>query len=214
MQDRWSRRSRCAGLVGLLMVLGAAPLAAQDPSKASGAGSTVGMPGSVSTGAGNAGMAGKAPAGGILMPATAPDLIGKPAPDFQASLRSGVPLGKDALRGKVVVLNFWATWCPPCIEELPSLERLRRQLKGLPVEIVGLSVDDSWEPIEKLTKERPIRFTLALDIARSVPGAFGTEKFPETYILDKNGVVVRKLIGAQIWDRGDFVAFLRELAGK
>lgn len=148
-----------------------------------------------------------------LSTATLDPLIGKPAPDFSLPLRNGQTLSLESLRGKVVVLNFWATWCPPCIEEIPALNRLHRQLKGLPVEVVGISVDDNWGEIEKLTMKRPVMFTLALDVPRGVPTRYGTSKFPETFILDKEGKVARKLIGAQLWDRGDFIAYLKNLAG-
>jgi peroxiredoxin len=153
-----------------------------------------------------------APDPSTLFAPDAPDLIGKAAPAFTLPRSSGEPMSLEALKGKVVVLNFWASWCKPCVEELPSLERLRRQLKGAPVEIVGVSVDESWEPVKKLTQQRPVQFNILLDTSKSVPERYGTSRFPETFILDREGRVKRKLIGAQIWDRGDFVTYLKQLA--
>ncbi len=137
---------------------------------------------------------------------------GDPAPPFDVQTRDGSHLTSSDLHGKVVVLNLWASWCPPCLEELPSLERLRRQMVGTDVVIVGVSVDKSWEDVDKVVKETGVAITMALDPAQDVARAYGTDKFPETYVINPKGVVVRKFIGEQIWDRGDFVNYFRELA--
>ncbi len=139
-------------------------------------------------------------------------VIGEQAPAFVLRLEDGRTVRNQDLVGKVVVLNLWASWCAPCIDEIPSLERLRKQLAGADVWIVGVSVDRTWEEVRKVVSQTGAHFDMALDPDQNVARAFGTSKFPETYILDKNGKVVRKLIGVQIWDRGDFVASLRTLA--
>ncbi len=136
---------------------------------------------------------------------------GEPAPPFVLEMDSGQRLTSADLRGKVVVLNLWASWCPPCLEELPSLERLRRQLDGSNVVVIGVSVDKDWADVRKVVEKTGAKVTMALDPEQKVARSFGTSKFPETYILDRNGVVVRKLIGEQIWDRGDFVTYLQAL---
>lgn len=145
---------------------------------------------------------------------TGDPLLNQPAPDFSLQQRNGETLSLTGLKGKVVVLNFWATWCAPCVEEIPALNRLYRQLKGLPVELVGISVDNGWAEVDKMLLKRPIQFKVALDTAQGVPTRYGTSKYPETFVINKQGVVVRKLIGAQLWDRGDFVAYLRKLAAE
>ncbi len=139
-------------------------------------------------------------------------LIGAVAPPLTARDREGRPIDLESFRGRVVVLNFWATWCPPCLEELPSFERLKNQLEGSPVDIVGISVDEGWEEIDKVLEKHPVTFLLGLNSDREDPARYGTVKFPETFIIDKQGKVVRKFVGAQIWDRGDQVARLIELA--
>ncbi len=137
--------------------------------------------------------------------------VGQPAPAFRLETREGETISNRDLLGKVVVLNLWASWCPPCLHELPSLERLRRQLPGGDVVIIGVSVDKGWAEVDRVIEDSGVHLTMALDPEQTVARTFGTSKFPETYIIGPDGKVVRKLIGEQIWDRGDFVAYLRGL---
>jgi len=147
-----------------------------------------------------------------------PSGIGVPAPDFtvQDSDHS-VSLGQ--FRGKIVVLNFWATWCPPCVEELPSLEKMQKNLENKDVVVLGISVDSDANDYHKFLKDHGVDFLTVRDpgqqndkgIVAPVASKYGTFKFPETYIIDRNGVVRRKFIGAVNWNQPEIVEYLTRL---
>ena len=99
--------------------------------------------------------------------------------------------------GHVVVLNFWASWCAPCIEELPSLEELQRDLPQ--VQIVAVSTDDDATAYQRFLKEHSVSLLTVRDAAQRSNTMYGTYRFPETYVIDKNGMIRRKFIGAQEW---------------
>ena len=112
-------------------------------------------------------------------------------------------------RGKVVLLNFWATWCPPCVAETPSLEQLHRDMPSL--QIVGVSVDDDPDAYKQFIRRRHIDFTTVRNPSQSVPKLFHTDMWPETYVINRKGVIVRKFIGAQDWTDPEIQAYLRGL---
>src|SRR5438477_8229085 len=131
-----------------------------------------------------------------------PSSIGAPAPDFtiQDSERS-VTLSQ--LRGKIVVLNFWATWCPPCIEEMPSLVQMQKKLQDKGVAVLAVSVDDDANDYHKFLKDHAIDLLTVREsgqrtdkgVIAPVSSRYGTIKVPETYIIDRNGLIRRKFIG-------------------
>ncbi len=133
-------------------------------------------------------------------------LVGKPAPALSIP-DGGNPLA--ALRGKVVVLNFWASWCAPCLLEFPSLAALRRDLPG--VEVLAVSFDEDPEAYRRFLARHPLGLQTALDPTGRSNRAFGTERPPETYIIDKRGVVRRRFIGAQEWTTPEIEEYLRAL---
>lgn len=147
-----------------------------------------------------------------------PSSIGKAAPDFtiQDSDRS-VSLGQ--LRGKIVVLNFWATWCPPCVEEMPSLVGLQKQLLGKGVIVLAVSVDDDADAYHKFLKEHAIDLLTVRDpghrndegVTAPVASRYGTFKFPETYIIDRDGTIRRKFIGPIDWSQAEILEYLSRL---
>ena len=129
------------------------------------------------------------------------------------TLEGGTVTWPDDFPGQVVVVNFWATWCDPCVEEIPSLERLRRQLKGSPVTILTVSVGEGDQTeVNTLLEKSRAHFITALDPGGKEALKWGTAKLPETYILRPDGTVQEKVIGAQLWDRGDRIHQLKELA--
>jgi cytochrome c biogenesis protein CcmG/thiol:disulfide interchange protein DsbE len=136
--------------------------------------------------------------------------IGTAAPDFtvQDSERS-VTLSK--LRGQVVVLNFWASYCPPCIEETPSLVRLQQQFKDKGVTVLGVSWDTDDEAYHRFLREHKIDFLTVRDVEQKSANLYGTSKIPETYIIDRKGVVRRKFISAVDWSQPEIVDFLSKL---
>jgi peroxiredoxin len=147
-----------------------------------------------------------------------PSGIGAPAPGFTVQ-DSDHRISLDQFRGKLVVLNFWATWCPPCVEELPSLERLQTNLRDKGVVVLGVSVDSDANDYRKFLKDHNVDFLTVRDPGRQnekgvvapVASKYGTYKFPETYIIDRNGVVRRKFIGAVDWNQQEIVEYLTRL---
>ena len=141
---------------------------------------------------------------------TRPPRIGTAAPDFTVR-DSEHAVSLSQLKGRVVVLNFWATWCPPCIEEMPSLVRMqqRMQAKGVTVLAVSVDVDDS--NYRRFLKDHNVSLLSVRDPDQKSNALYGTFKFPETYIIDRNGVMRRKFIGAVDWTEPEIIDFLGKL---
>jgi thiol-disulfide isomerase/thioredoxin len=115
------------------------------------------------------------------------------------------------LRGQVVLLNFWATWCPPCVAEMPSLERLHHALKDKGLFVLGISVDADPRAYETFLRQHGITFPNFRDPERRISTLYGTFMYPETYIIDPQGLLVRKIIGPLGWDDPQVVEFLNRL---
>ena len=138
--------------------------------------------------------------------------VGDDAPDFSLP---GLDRGRVALgdyRQQVVVLNFWATWCPPCIKEAPSLEKFAVETQPLGVTVIGVSVDEDAQALKQFVRDYHLSYPVARDPDRAVATRFGTFKFPETYILDRNGKVAEKIIGAIDWQDPRMISFVKSLA--
>jgi peroxiredoxin len=110
------------------------------------------------------------------------------------------------------VVNFWATWCPPCIEETPSLRRFSEILRDEGVIVVGVSVDEDPEVLRKFVAQYELSFPIARDPNRTVAARYGTFKFPETYIIDRSGRIAEKIVNAVDWEDARIVEFVRGLA--
>jgi peroxiredoxin len=122
-----------------------------------------------------------------------PPKIGEKAPDFTIT-DSDRTVQLSQLHGKPVLLNFWATWCPPCIEEMPSLVQLQKQL-GDKVTILAVSEDADEKPYHQFIRDHTIDLLTVRDTKSAANALYGTFKFPETYVIDKDGVIRRKFIG-------------------
>lgn len=137
-----------------------------------------------------------------------PTNIGKPAPQFVLTDGSQtVDLAK--LRGRIVVLNLWATWCAPCVEELPSLLALQRRNPSLAV--VGVSTDQDPEVYQRFLTQHHVTLLTVRDADGRINALYGTEMIPETYIIDRSGIIRRKLIGAQDWTSPEITDYLNKL---
>ena len=124
------------------------------------------------------------------------------APSFSLKDLRGQQHSLEELRGKVVLLNFWFTGCPPCIEELPSLVELRRRLADRPFALLTVSVDESADEVKEFLKKHKIserELPILLDPSKKVPSMFGTSKFPETFLIDTQGVVRQKFVYKRDW---------------
>ncbi len=133
------------------------------------------------------------------------------APDFKLKDWAGRELSLSSLRGRVVVLNLWATWCPTCVVEMPSLDQLAVAEKGKPVTVLAVSVDDSWDAVRSFFA-RGSSLTVLLDKERSVPPRYGTEKYPETFIIDPDGKIRYYVISDRDWNAPDVRACLDQLS--
>ena len=115
------------------------------------------------------------------------------------------------LKGQVVVLNFWATWCPPCIEEMPSLVQMQQRMKPKGVTVLAVSVDVDQSNYRRFLKDHNVDLLSVRDAAQKSNALYGTFKFPETYVIDRGGVVRRKFIGAVDWTEPDVIEYLGKL---
>lgn len=122
------------------------------------------------------------------------------APAFSLPMRDGKQLDLSAYRGKVVLLNFWATWCPPCRDEEPSLRQLAKAMDPKKFQLVAVSVDEGgWPVIEKFFAGKAPPYTVALDQNARISQTYGTTKFPESYLIDSSGTLRLKFIGPRNW---------------
>jgi peroxiredoxin len=139
-----------------------------------------------------------------------PSLAGRMAPDFPLEL-GGKATRLSELRGKVVVLNFWATWCPPCVQEMPSLIALHQRIADRGGMVLGVSLDDDREAYEQFLTQYGVIFPTYLDASKAIPAAYGTSVYPETYIIGRDGRFVRKIVGPQEWTSPDILALFDTL---
>jgi peroxiredoxin len=134
------------------------------------------------------------------------------APDFRLPSTDGRSIGLADLRGKVVMVHFWATWCPPCVEELPTLAKFYEELKGGDFEMLAVSVDEGGSAaVNAFLRKNGLNLPVLLDPGGSVSGLYGTYKFPETYIVDRKGEVRYKVIGPRDWRDPEALRVMREL---
>jgi cytochrome c biogenesis protein CcmG, thiol:disulfide interchange protein DsbE len=140
-----------------------------------------------------------------------PPRIGNAAPDFSITdSQRTVVLSK--YRGKPVLLNFWATWCPPCVQEMPSLVELQK-LVGDKVTIIAVSEDADDAAYKQFVRDHNVDLLTVRDTGGSKSNeVYGTFKFPETFVIDSNGKIVRKFIGATDWTSPDIVDYLKKLS--
>lgn len=140
-----------------------------------------------------------------------PPRIAEAAPNFvvQDSDRK-VDLAEYKKTGKVLIVNFWATWCPPCIEELPSLMRMQQQL-GDKVIVIAVSVDEDEAQYHDFLQKNSVNLLTVRDPGQVSPKLYGTTGWPESFIIDRNGVVQRKFIGAIDWTSPEVMGYLQKM---
>jgi peroxiredoxin len=157
-------------------------------------------------------------AGGVVWLAVRPRApkpvkMGESAPGFTLPR---VPSGKLSLsqfKGQVVVLNFWATWCPPCVMETPSLEKFATEMKTQGVTVIGVSVDKNGQQLNRFIKDYHLSYPIARDPSAALANRYGTYKLPETYIIDRNGLVAEKIISNTNWIDPRMIMFVKSLTG-
>ena len=139
-----------------------------------------------------------------------PPRVGSAAKDFSLQ-DSDRTVTLNQFHGQVLVLNFWATWCPPCMEELPSLITMQEKLRARGVVVLGVSIDVDADAYHHFLKQRGVNFLTVRDPEQKIAGLYGTSGWPETYVIDRQGVLRRKFIGAVDWSSPDVVEFLTRL---
>ena len=141
---------------------------------------------------------------------TRPPRINSQAPDFSVQ-DADRKVTLSSFRGKTVVLNFWATWCPPCVEEMPSLVQMQQRLKDKNVVVIAVSVDVDGDAYHKFLKDYHVDLLTVRDPDHKSAELYGTFKYPETYIIDASGIVRRKFLGAVDWNQAEITSFLTKL---
>jgi cytochrome c biogenesis protein CcmG/thiol:disulfide interchange protein DsbE len=137
-----------------------------------------------------------------------PTQLGRKAPEF--SLPDGAKTIRLAdYRGKIVLVNFWASWCGPCIEETPALIELHHERPD--IAILGISIDEDPGAYRRFIQRFHVDYTTVLDPDEKVARLYGTDGWPETYILDRKGIIRRKVVGDPDWSNPEIRAFLQGL---
>jgi len=136
---------------------------------------------------------------------------GLAAPDFQLTLNDGQKVTLASYRGRVVLLNFWASWCPPCVQETPALEALAREFPQGKVVVLGVSIDQDPVAYEAFLAEYHIDFPTARDPSEDLMHRYGTIQIPETYVIAPDGTVARKLVSIADWTSPQMKSYLTGL---
>jgi peroxiredoxin len=141
-----------------------------------------------------------------------PPAVGQVAPDFTLSDQAGKPVSLADLRGKVVIVNFWATWCPPCRAEMPSMETLHRELADEGLVLLAINIEkDGRKTVPAFLAGKPHSFPILFDDREEVQKRYGVYKFPESFVVRKDGTIDDKVIGAIDWAHPKSIAYFRDL---
>lgn len=136
---------------------------------------------------------------------------GAAAPDFVVKDLDGKDVTLSSLKGSVVLVNFWATWCPPCKEEIPSMIKLNRAMAGKPFRMLAISIDeggkDAVQSFFKGSRDLPTY----LDTESKTAQLYGTTGVPETFIVDRQGIIQKKIVGGMDWSAPDVISYLDTL---
>lgn len=131
-----------------------------------------------------------------------------PIADFSLPRLGGGTLSLSELRGKVVFLNFWATWCPPCREEMPSMEKLYNTFKAEGFEILAVDLQEDEKTVADFVKKYKLTFPVVLDTSGRTGSTYGVRGIPTTYIVDREGGIIGAVVGGKNWDTPEvFSAF-------
>jgi peroxiredoxin len=151
----------------------------------------------------------------LLVAEPAPDPIrpGQPAPAFELPLLDGGNISLESLRGRVVLLTFWATWCKPCEAEMPAMERLYKTLAGDDFELVAVSTDAGREEVVQFQHKMNLTFPIALDPGKRFSNEYQSYRFPESYLIDREGKILSRYIGPRDWDSPVYVDRIRRVIG-
>jgi cytochrome c biogenesis protein CcmG, thiol:disulfide interchange protein DsbE len=147
----------------------------------------------------------------------APLDIGSPAPAYAAVTLDGDSVHLEGLRGRVVLLNVWATWCTPCVREMPALQRLHEKLDARGLSIVAVSVDAEGSAfggdgdVRAFVEQFGLTFTVLRDASGRIESTFGVSGLPMTFLIDRDGRIQRKVLGAREWDDPELASDIESL---
>ncbi|HEY8122634.1 MAG TPA: TlpA disulfide reductase family protein [Myxococcota bacterium] len=137
--------------------------------------------------------------------------VGIAAPEFALPRLAGGEIALRELRGKVVLVNFWATWCAPCEQEMPAMQRLYARLAPRGFELVAISEDDDPRAVARFQQRLGLTFPIALDANKRIAGSYQSFRYPESFLIDREGVLVQRYIGERDWDAPEYVARVERL---
>jgi peroxiredoxin len=139
------------------------------------------------------------------------DLMGKKAPPIDLMNLSGDTFSLSPLRGKVILVQFWASWYPRYVNDLSSLEKLNQACKNKGLVVVAVSTDEKKEAVQKIVKENNLNFTVALDKNREVKSRYGVFALPTTFLINKKGNIVKQYIGEKDWMSQDSTDIIEKI---
>jgi peroxiredoxin len=138
----------------------------------------------------------------------------KPVPidDFEAQALGGPSIKLSSLRGKIVLLNFWATWCPPCRAEMPAIQALWEKTKDKAFTVMGISLGEAEGTVKEFISKHGYGYPVFLDPTGELGAAFNARSIPTTYLIDKSGKAIAGIIGGAPYDDADSIALFARLA--
>jgi peroxiredoxin len=137
--------------------------------------------------------------------------IGTPAPEFTLPDLDGKNVSLSDYRGKIILLNIWATWCQPCVSEMPSMEKLHNKFKKEEFQILAVSIDTQGKNVVAPFMEfHNLSFKALLDTRGTIQRSYQATGVPESFIIDKNGIIIEKVIGAIDWSSPKVIQYLQD----
>jgi peroxiredoxin len=139
-------------------------------------------------------------------------MVGQKAPDFILKDLAGNNISLSSFKGRVVLLNFWASWCPPCRAEMPTMNKLNEMLKNRGFVVLAVSTDRSINDVKDYLSKNPVNYTVLIDhnlnVSRNLYKVF---MMPTTFLIDRKGIIVKKYFGEQDWSRPDMIKEIEEI---
>src|SRR3984957_12607220 len=136
---------------------------------------------------------------------------GDKAPPFTVQTANGKTVSAKEFGGKLLILNFWATWCQPCVQEVPSLDQLERELGPKGLVVLGVSVDKDGEAYKQFLQRFQVSYLTARDPDQVINTKYGTIQYPESYLIDRSGKVVEKVVGEANWSSEQMVQHVQSM---
>jgi cytochrome c biogenesis protein CcmG/thiol:disulfide interchange protein DsbE len=136
---------------------------------------------------------------------------GDRAPNFTVTAENGRSVSVKDFGGKLLLVNFWATWCPPCVDEIPGLNEMYRQLGPKGLVIVAISQDKDENAYKQFLEKNPLAFLTVRQPSQDIQLSYGTIQIPESYLIDRNGRVIEKYISSQLWASPQMIEHVQSL---